>query len=595
MIWLALLPLVSADTLAPGDFLDNAAAARIPPEGIESLTAALAGLVPETIEESYVAGEYYCDEDDEEPLAFEAGDLVLYPQVEEIALTTSTDHLDVTLSLSVTGEADYVYVSGDCWYFSDVDEDCDLSLTEEDPILLTAQMGVDLVLTDGGFDATVSDPDVQIDSLPNPLSNCNPADLLDSLLAMDEDFLVELVQSFLEPSLEGLGETLEESIESSLDALWFETELSLGDAVLEIALEPTELWIEESGIFLGLGGAVANDVLAPCAEDSEYAEGSELYTSSGWPELDELAWDGASSYDLALVLNRDLVDHLLWNVWASGLLCTEVSDLGGTAVTTDLLGTVLGEDFQALFETSQPARLSILAPSPPLTRFSEDPPLLVDVTDLAIDVMARLDARMCKTCGLEMDGTVGLDPNLSATALEPELVIDSDTLVFTETYTELIPEGYSQTLSDLLPTLLDSFLPSDLLPSVDIPTWQGIGLDDALWIPSDDELWLGGFALLDTTAVEPVETSGCASSMGCEAETDTGMGSSTGCEDDALGCDESTDGCSDSGCTTAPGGTVPLPLRRAGLALGLGLVFLVRRRREPGLALEGRRTRQRSP
>ena len=147
--------------------------------------------------------------------------------------------------------------------------------------------------------------------------------------------------------------------------------------------------------------------------------------------------------------------------------------------------------------------------------------------------------------------------------------MDTDAFTFTEPYNELLDDGYSAGIADLLPTLLESLLPADLLPTIALPTWQGIGLGEVEWIPSDDGQWQGGFATLNTDEVVPLELSGCS---GCSGDTGS----------DPLGCSDSA-GCGDSGCDSgsscATGGRPNVASGRLAMLAGLIALFGTRRRR----------------
>ena len=177
--------------------------------------------------------------------------------------------------------------------------------------------------------------------------------------------------------------------------------------------------------------------------------------------------------------------------------------------------------------------------------------------------------------------------------LAPELIIDPDDMEFVETVNELLEPGFSDGLADLLPTVLDLFLPTDLLPTMELPTVMGVGLEEVFWVPSDDGRWIGGYALLDTEDVEPIELAGCDStSLGCDGGSPTGgfedlldfealLGcgeGSSGCGGEGSGCDSATSGCEGSGCAT--GGRIPAyPFGRL-MMLATALTLLVVRRRD---------------
>ena len=582
MLTLLLLSSALADTLPPGEPLDNALAAHVTPQGLDTIGAALAGLVPPSYSEAELGGEYYCDEGDDNPLSFTIQGLNLTIDVRQVSLVPGDGDLTLDLGLVLYGDADQITVNGDCTsLLTGIEQNCDMEISEAESITLDAQLEISIfMLDDGVFDVTVDTLTVTVGDIPNPLDNCDLADLFDTLMLISPDILNNLVADQLDPLLEDLPAQLETSLEDALNGLQFDTSFVLGEAEMSLSLAPSDFVLDATGLFLGMGATLDTDPFSDCVDPGE---GSEL-SSDGWPALGEVSWDGSTYHDLAIVLNKDFVDHLLWQVWASGLLCLELRDLAGTEISSDLLGTLYGEEFQALFPEAQPAALAVLARTCPTSRFEEDIPLWVDIEDLDLDAASVLDARWLRVCGLSMAGTIGLDLGLSSSELAPELIIEPDEFIFSETYSELLSPGYSDTVADVLPTIIGSFLPSDLLPTMEIPTFQGIGLGETDWIPDADGQWLGGFVTLDTSQVEPIEVTGCADSMGCGGEGDTGSGTPAGCDSgDLLGCDDSgcsgdSAGCEETGCSTAHP-HLPRPLQRVILVLALGMAALLRRRR----------------
>ena len=522
-----------AATLAPGETLPNALGLHVSNGGLDNLAGALAGVVPESFEEDSIAGEFECDAGDASPLGYAINGLVANIEVTDSQLVASDGRLDLTLKLALTATADEVLITGDCTFlFKDLDQSCGLDIADSDPIEVELHVGMSMALDDttGAVDVTVDDLSYDLGTIGNPLHDCGFATVVDALLGLNPDFLSDLIATFVDPLLEDLPATLETSLEDALGSLNIETSLAVLNANLSLKLAPSELDLTDSGLFLGFGASVATDTIADCAD---FGEGSEL-SSDGWPAIGETAWDsGGYPYDAALLLNKDFVDHLLWNVWASGAFCGDLSNLVDLPLDTEFVGGLYGESFSAYFPESEPVKLVLQSPVQPTTRFDEDPALFIDINSLGIDTAAPLDGRWARMCQVGVDGYISLDPNITSESFAPILTVDTEAFTFSEPYNELLDPGYSDGIAELLPTLLGSLLPDDLLPTVTLPTWQGIGLESVEWIPSDDGQWQGGFVTLKTDAVEPLEIDGCS---GCSGD---GGG-------DPLGCSDS--GCSDSGC-----------------------------------------------
>ncbi len=574
---LLLLPSALAATLAPGEPLDNALALHVSQGGLANLATAIGGVVPESFEEDLISGEFECDAADETPLGYAISGLVADIVVTDAQLVASDGHLDLELTLELTATADEVAITGDCTFlFDDLDQSCGLDITEEDPVELTLHIGLGMeLLDDGTIDVTVAEDDVsyELGSIGNPIHDCGFADVVDALLGLNPDFLSDLIATFIDPLLADIGPQIETSLEDALGSLNIETSFAVLDANLDLSLYPSELTLSDQGLLLGFGSTVAVSEIATCAD---FGEGSEV-VSEGWPEIGETAWDeGAYPYDAGILLNKDFLDHLLWNVWASGALCGDLSDLVDLPLDTDFVGNLYGESFLAYFPEPEPVTLSLDAPAQPTARFDDDPAIYIDINDLGIDTYAPLDGRDTRMCQVGVNGWIALDPNITADGIAPELIIDTEAWEFGEPYNELLDGGYAEGLAGLLPTLLESLVPADLLPTIALPTFQGIGLGDVVWIPSEDGQWQGGFATLSTDAVEPIELSGCG---GCSG-TDTGDTGGGGGLEDILACDT---GCDESACeggsTCSTGGRKNVAGGRAALIATLLALIGLRRRR----------------
>lgn len=564
-----LLPTAQAQTqegeLSPP--IERAAALHLTEVGLDHAAEALAKLLPPTIVEDGLTGEFYCDEDDRKPITYTVNNLVISLNVTQAELNPSDGRLDLYLTIEATASSDELLATGRCTFLT-LDEVCNLELSE--PITLAAHIGLQMALVDGAVDVTAEPPVIELSTIPNPLvesEECGIYDIIEWQIENNPEFLNELIWELLEPTLADLGSSLEEPLEEGLGALNINTSFALGDASLDLALYPTELVIDAGGLFLGLGAEILPSALSECVP---VTEGPAL-TEAPWPTLGADPWDGGAPHDAALVLSRDFTDSLLWAVWAAGGLCLEVSDLAGAPLTTSLLGSLFGESFEALYEDDDedhPASLVVGAEYPPTSRFDATMPLYIDLEALRIDPYGELDHRFARFCQVNVDGWIGVSVPFEGSNIAPTVVVDEEALVFSEAWTELLAPGYSEGIAGFLPTVIGSLLPADLLPTVSIPTYRGIGVDEATWVPTDDGLWLGAFVVLDTQNVEPLEIDGCGA-LGCGGE---GGGDPLGCDE---GCGDTGAGCEDSGCTTH--GRLRVPGGR--IFLGVALAALVLRRR----------------
>ena len=582
-----LLATASAETLGPGEEIERAVALHVTNGGFRHVGDAIEGIVPASFPIEDVSGSTECDGADENPLTYEldATDLVL--AAENVDIQTGEGRIDITLYMSLQSDPSSLVVQGDCTFLVDLDETCTLQIKETSVV---AHLGMEIQLLDGDdgpvFDVTVEDPTVHMSAINNPLADCTLADAVDFLLIDDEYGITNIVMAFLEPELVGLGAELEGSIEDALNQTVIETDFSLGEATLYLALYPTLLELEDRGMILGLGGTVTPDMLSECVPETEGSE----FADADWPSFDETAWDTSLDYDAGIFVSKGFVDHLLWNVYASGGLCLDIAELAGDTLTleTDLFGSFFGDDFAALFPESQPIGLEAVPTTPPEILFDDDTPeFALVLEDFGLDFSSELDHRETRLFQVGLNTEVGIDPGFSPTEIAPAILIDEDRIDFTEPYNELLEPGFSAGLADFLPTILAQFLPDDLLPVFTLPDLYGLGIDTVFWVPDEAGEWQGGFVLIDVAGVTPMEIPGCqGGSLGCDGgetpsfEEMLGCSEGGGCADS--GCDGdscSGDSCSGGSCAVHPHGGFRIPNRVWVLSF-LGLLGLLRRRED---------------
>ena len=527
-----------------GEPVDRALAVHISNGGLEHIGDAIEGFVPTSFPISDISGEVYCSEEDAEPLIYALDSLELQIAADDVAIVASENRLDITLYGTLGSTSSVFYVVGDCSVLTDLDEVCQLELPTT---ALSAHLGLEITEFAGVFDATVDDISVTISPISNPLEDCTLSSVIGTLLGQDESAIGNLLLSYLEPEMEDLGPTVEEAIEDALNSLNIDTELALGEIPLDLSIYPSRVEFGEAGVILGLGAVLGAKGTAECVDASQ---GSEFHDDP-WPSLDETAGSSSLEYDAAVVVGKDFVDHMLWAIWATGLLCMDLEDLSGIELNTSLLETFFGDSYAELFPEAQPALISLRAPEPPHALFNhDDPPLAVAIEDLGISTISSLDARLSRIFRVGIDAEVGIGVDLSAEEITPELYLDPNDFTYWETHNDLLDEGFSEGFVDLVDMVLGMFLPDDLLSAYPLPDLMGVGIGAVFWIPSDDERWQGLYLLADSSEVEPIDLGGCSGgSLGCDG-TDTG---GSGIDLGDLGCDEKGSGCGGMGCDDKKG------------------------------------------
>lgn len=569
-----------ANAAEVGAPINEAVAIHLTNGGLDTIGRAVSKVLPPTIPILASGGELQCSGSDEVPLDWSLDALDLLVTIDEAAMVTADGRLDLDVYMTLGSTASTLTVVGDCTVLTDLDEDCGVELPTT---ALRASFGMQLTETEGVFDVVVDSTELYVSPVGNPLSDCTFASAIGTVLGQDPELISNLLLTFVEPELEGLGPTIETALEDGLNSLNIETSVDLLGTSLDVALYPTLLELEGQGLVLGLGAEVVPGAVSECVDSSA---GSTLF-ETGWPEFSETAGDSAFPVDASILVGADFLDHTLYTVWAAGLLCIDagalLQDALGVPLTTGFVSGLLGEPFQKLFPESKPAALQITSAAPPFSRFSDDGvPIEIVIEDMALDFYSEVDFRQTRVFRASASADIGLDIALDGATLTPELVFADPPFAVREEYSELLPPGYATGLGGLLGTVVGTMLPDELLPTIELPLPLGIGIDALLFVPTDAQDWQGGHVLIDTSSVEPLDIAGCSlDGFGCDggsAGVELDFESILGCSaDGGGGCGDA--GCGDSTCATGPRSTHARAARgRLGM-LGLMVFGLVARRR----------------
>jgi hypothetical protein len=551
-----------------GEPLDEAVAVQVTKGGLDRIGEIVSGLVPPAIPVEGSSSQFECSADDLQPLDYSLASMDLLLSVDAVEVIPSEGRLDIDLFATLSSTQTSLTVSGDCSVLTDLEETCSMELPTT---AVSFSLGMYIYEYDGSFQVTEDQVELAISPIGNPLESCTLASAIGTMLGQDESAISTLLLDAIGDSLTDLGPELALSFEDALNSLNLETELALGDAVVDLALYPSLIDLSESGILIGVGAAVDVDTSASCVDPGE---GSDT-VGIGWPDFAATASGTTLEPDIALHLGKDFLDHLLYATWAGGLLCLDASSLFEGGLTAGTLGSLLGEDFQELFADDAPVELNIDPLNPPVVGFEHDnPPIYLAIDDLQLDLNAELDHRIVRVLQVGVDADIGLDVGIEDGVFGAEFIFEDTDASYTEQYSELLPPGYSQGLGSLMGTMLGGLLPSDSLPSFTIPSLMGAEIEALTWTPSEDGQWQSGNVLIDTSGVEPVELAGCGiDALGCDGES-SGLELELG---DVLGCDSDA-GC-EGGCAVSGSASHSRRVRAArgrlilllGIFAGLGL------------------------
>ncbi|MEL6342619.1 MAG: hypothetical protein AAFV53_05775 [Myxococcota bacterium] len=549
--------------------VEEAVALHVTNQGLARLGDIVESLLPPSFTIEGGSGSLACD--DTSSLTYTLETLNIFLNIDDVAIRGEDGVLKISVYGSMDSNNAAATVQGSCSILEDLNETCTLSIPTT---AVQADLSIEITEVDGVFDVTVSPFTLLVSPINNPVADCTLGSAVGTLLGQNPSAISDLIVDSIAPALDDLPASLETTLEDVLSSLSLDTEFELlPGASLGLSLFPSRLEISEAGLIIGLGSDIIAGDSADCVDTSA---GPDLQ-GAGWPTFSEQASGSSLRYDAGLFVGRDFVDHLLWSVWGSGALCLELEDFNGAPLNTALVGTFFGEELVGLVGEDEPAIISIRPDVAPIVTFSDDqPPLAVQVERLGLELYAALDARQARLLRVDIDGEIGVGISLVDSVLATELVIDDGALGYTEAYSELLSPGYSAGLPGFVNLALRTFLPDDLLPTVTLPYLLGAELSDIIWQPTEDGAWQGGYLLIETENIEPIELPGCsASDVGCEGGVgfEFDIEEALGCADaDAgMGCDESTGGC-------VVGGPIFIPTARLFPAVVALLGVFIRRR-----------------
>lgn len=558
-----------ASAAEAGATITEGIAVHLPPAGLDALGVAVAGAMPTALSIEASSGELACAESDATPLSWSLDPLDLTIAIDDVAIQTADGTLSLLLSGALGSTVSQLTATGDCSVLTDLDEVCGVELPTT---AFSAALQLDLELVDGEVVVAATDPVVTISPILSPLSDCSLASAFNSIIYQNPTFLSDLLLDLLQPELAGLGATLEDTVAGAVGGLVIETELDLLGVTASVAVEPTLLTVDERGIVLGLGGGVVPDALSSCVDSSA---GAVLSEEGGWPDFGNTAAGSSLPHDAAVWVGADFADQALYNLWAAGLLCIDAqafaADLGVT-LNAEIVDGLVGGGFVDLYGEGAPVELLVVPRTPPTVRLGDDqPPLTIDPGDLALELWSELEQRKVRVFSANLEVQPGVDVYLNdAGALTVDLLFSIDDLRLVEAYSETLDPGWSDGLFGLLDTLVPGLLPANPLLDVALPAPLGIGIGPLTWLTDDAGDWLGGFLLVDTSTVTPLELPGCSlDGIGCDGgvEVDLDLDALLGCDADSagLGCSGADGAGCDEGAACATATDAETVLQRVGL------------------------------
>lgn len=542
---------------------DRAIAVHLSPDGLQQIGQAVSQLIPNAVAITEGSNSFACSQDTN--LSYALSDLNIFLQIDETQFSTASGALSLDLYGTLYSDQAQLDATGDCAIFTDLNESCSITLPTT-----AFSIAVDITISqiNNQFVVNSSAVDFSLSPITNPVSGCLLEDALGTLLGQNSTAINDLITDAVEPGLVDLPQTIESSLEDALNSLNFATQTGLLNASLDIAVEPSMITVDESGLVLGLAAEVATDVpTSSCIDPSAFAAPED----SDWPTFSGTSLTSQLPYHVGIYLGSHFVDQILYATWASSALCLDAEALTGLALNGQLLASFFSEEVGTLMG-DRPVSLAIEARQPPATVFDDDqPPVGIDIDRFALVLQGEVDDRKTRILQVDMETELGVQIELVDQDLVMKSDLSSQDFALTEAYSELISPGYSENVPALLDLAMGTF---DLdLPSFGLPTFMGISMEHLVWEPDTEQSWQGGYIFINTDNVEALTIPACsASELACD-----GGGPSIEIDIvDQLGCAEASAGCDDSGCASS--GKIRVPTGRIFGLMVILLGALLRRR-----------------
>jgi len=391
------------------------------------------------------------------------------------------------------------------------------------------------------WDASGDDLNFQGCGVANTINDINTV-----LNFFNLDDLYDLIFNLVEPQIASVVDdfpaTIEPLLEDAFAGLLIDQQIDLLGAPLDLTMWPQTLDLSSDGLRLELTSYV--DVPRdPCVADYGFTES--LQTLGAPPGIDHAM--APFPPHLAVLLDDDIVNQLLFAVWTGGALCIDLADESlalPLPLDTSLLELLAGDAFAHLFAETAPIGIVTDPRVPPEVDLGGASDLNIVADPLGLTITAEVDHRRVRLMNIDVAADIGLDLDHDPVAGVLDVAIDlgAGSVVPKVTFNEFAPDATAD-IEAAFTTLFDGLLGPLLggltsgvsfpLPALELGDTDSDGIPEALGVGSldlatagDQSNWVGAYTTLSAQA-----------------------GGGTGC-DDKGGCD--TSGC-EGGCSAAGG------------------------------------------
>jgi hypothetical protein len=524
------VPALAQDSWPAGALIEEAVSIQVTDDGLDGLGALIPGLIPGDIPIDDVGDKYddwtcllgyeYSLKGAWVEITFKDVDLVpdygvlTLKGAFDVQINDPWDRFDLYIELACLGDTCHGYVSP-----FEVNFEADIALE---------------VVNDAGgnasLDATIGQfvIDYQLTESDINLEDCAIGDLED-ILNLFGISIYTLILDALAPELESavndLGPELEATIEEVFNDLTIAEEIEVGDAVVDLLLQPHDLILTPDGLDLIMEGSMSARTVDPCI--AEWDPGSSPRTSTPVPSISELP----SSAHMGMLASDDFTNQALYALWQGGLLCIEIGTADEELINTSLLTLLAGEAFDGITEDSAPMTIAT-RPMVPLKAVLDGPHAIdVAIEELGLDFYAEVDDRMGRVLGLDLDILAGVDLPFNGTTGEMliELALGAENMDATVSANEISnwsDDELEAVVGGAFQIVLESFLGPLIGENLSfaLPAIEGLGLTDlTVEAAGSENDWLAMIAEVGLVSYG-ADSSGCDEDGGC-----SGGGCEGGC------------------------------------------------------------------
>ena len=501
---LLLLPKIYAEPLSLQT--DQAVAIHVSRQGLDQIGTALKKLMPPSIMITGGSSSLSCSSDTN--LEYTVSDVEIFLDIDDVAFVPSADSLRLDIYGGFYSNAVSIDLNGDCSVLTELEETCALAIPTT-----SFQLGVNVDLSFDGteLEAQSSEVSLSIAPIANPLSDCLLSDVVETILGQQPTLINDLILEELQQEVEDFPQDIEDSLSAITDDLFFDSSVDVLGTNVEVELFPSTIQVDEYGVWIGLGGRVHTEIpSSSCADTQSYLPSEE----SLWPSFTGQALASSLMYDAGLFTSRSFANNILYSMWATGGLCIDVAELSGLTLNGELAGNFFSPEVSDFIQDN-PVDLQLNMLAPPEIRISDDqPPFSVDISQGALSLASIVDHRKSRILEVDLSAQIGAYVELEDNKLVFDLPLSTDDFILEESYSEFIPNGYSDGVPNLLELALSNF--SYDTPSYILPTRLKLNWGALVWEPSTDQEWQAGYVFFDTQEVTPVQVPSCGvSDFGC--------------------------------------------------------------------------------